>query len=190
MKFRPWHLAVVFWGALGLLSLGAYETALGINGSWYDASTSILVFQTAMAVSTLLLLGLLTIVAMRSPHEPEPRFEATKALHPVADTSPDPVLGKVEDLLADPARGDGREALAAAAAHHARRQLVKAMAGPVLMCLGFLAIAAAMLPAAPGWLQQHYKLNNALVWILSYGWPILASYAALSVLLFSSPRHR
>jgi len=183
-------LAVVFWGALGLLTLGAYETTLGIKGSWYDASTSVLVFQTAMAVSTLLLLGLLTIVAIRSPHEPEPRSGPMEALHPVAGTSPGPVLGNVDDIPADAGGGDRPEALAAAAAHHARRQLVKALAGPVLMCLGFLAIAAAMLPAAPGWLQQHYKLNNALVWILSYGWPILASYAALSVLLFSSSRHQ
>ncbi len=70
-----------------------------------------------------------------------------------------------------------------------RNLLPRAMAGPAVMSLIIFTISASMLPAATAWLQLHYMLNNALVWIVSYGWPILMFYT-VSTFFVSATRQQ
>ncbi len=56
----------------------------------------------------------------------------------------------------------------------------RALAGPAVVAAVFVAISAAMLPGAGGFLQTNYKLNTTLILTMAYSWLGLAFYWAAS----------
>ncbi len=73
------------------------------------------------------------------------------------------------------------------AIREARADVWSAAAGPVVMALGFLAIASPMLPGADGFAAAHYVLNTTLILFLSYGMVPLVGWSILALGLVGSP---
>lgn len=76
------------------------------------------------------------------------------------------------------------------AIREARAEVWSMAAGPVLMALGFLAIAAPMLPGADGFATAHYILNTTLILFLSYGTVPLVAWSLVALGMMGSSRPR
>jgi hypothetical protein len=74
-------------------------------------------------------------------------------------------------------------ARARASLHNAATRIWGTVAGPMAGAMLFLGIAGAMLPGSGSFAQSNYVLNTALVLFLSYGWTLLAGWAALVLAL-------
>ncbi len=68
----------------------------------------------------------------------------------------------------------------------ARDRVWTSVVGPLIVSLGFLAGAAAMLPGAAGFAQTNFQLNTMLVLFLAYGWLLLLAWAIASLIMLPS----
>jgi hypothetical protein len=63
----------------------------------------------------------------------------------------------------------------------ARRRIAPAIAGPIVACLAFAAIAGPMLPGVEAFASANFQLNTAAVLFLSYGWAVLVAWALAAI---------
>jgi hypothetical protein len=70
---------------------------------------------------------------------------------------------------------------ARAALEKASARIWTSVAAPLAAGIAFLGMAGAMLPGAEGFAETHFVLNNAVVLFLSYGWTLLAGWAAVGL---------
>lgn len=76
------------------------------------------------------------------------------------------------------------------ALREARARVWATVAGPVVLCLAFLAIAGPMLPGSGPFATAHYQMNTALVLFLAYGLAPLVAWCALGLVMLGAPGRR
>jgi len=63
----------------------------------------------------------------------------------------------------------------------ARSRIGRAIAGPIVACLAFAAVAGPLLPGVEGFASANFQLSTATVLFLSYGWAFLVAWALLAL---------
>ncbi len=63
----------------------------------------------------------------------------------------------------------------------ARRRIAPSVAGPIVACVLFAAVAGPMLPGSEGFAARNFQLNTGAILFLAYGWVFLLAWTALAI---------
>ena len=203
---RPSSVAFGFLALLGVIVLVARAATVNTTGPWFSPRLSLYVYT-----ATLICSGVVAVVAsLLASHRAarldeilrliDVRLDDLRTRGFVPEPAPKAPAG-LDDLVESLEERRGHDSLAIAEADRpiaqtalglelarerdllraAKARVWKTVAGPILLAVGFAAVAGAMLPGAEDFAASNYQLNSTFVLVLSFGWTLVLLWLVVAI---------